>query len=116
MSSEEFTRAAVVKRSSKKKYGYAVSEKDGEYFVTDVPEKARVDVGDTIVGINGVSSDDFIDEDNANGLIESIRIVVVPANKIKQYEAAKEAEEAGEEEVEEEFLDGGDDSSSMDQS
>ena len=95
--SEDFTRAVVVKRTAKKKSGYKVAEKDGDFFVTETPEKARVDVGDLIVGINGLGSDDFVDEDNANEMIESIRIVVVPAKKIKEYEAAKEAEEAEEE-------------------
>lgn len=95
MSSEDYTKTVVLKRSAKKKSGYAIVEKDGEYFVDAIPPKARVNQGDKVVGINGITSDEFVDEDDANDLIESIRIVVVPEDQIAAYEAAKEAEEAG---------------------
>lgn len=107
MSSEDYTRTVVLKRSAKKKSGYAILEKNGEYFVHAIPPKARVNEGDKVVGINGITSDEFVDEDDANDLIESIRIVVVPEDQIANYEAAKEAEEAGdvagEESSEEEY-------------
>jgi len=96
MSSEDLTKTVVLKRSAKKKSGYTIVEKDGEYFVEAVPAKARVNEGDKVVGINGIVSDEFVDVDDANDLIESIRIVVVPEDQIADYEAAKEAEEAGE--------------------
>ena len=60
-----------------------------------VPDKARVNIGDIIVGINGVKAEDFADEEDANQLLESIRLVVVPADEIEDYEAAKAAEENG---------------------
>jgi predicted metalloprotease with PDZ domain len=100
--SEDFTKAVVVKRSAKQKSGYTVTETDGDYYVTGIPAKARVNKGDKIVGINGIYSGEFLDADDANDLMESIRIVVVPQGKIKEYEAAKEAEEAGGEGEEEE--------------
>lgn len=104
MSSEDFTKAVVLKRSAKKKSGYTIVGKEGEYFVQETPAKARVNEGDKVVGINGITSDEFVDEDDANDLIESIRIVVVPEDKIKEYEAAKEAEEgAGDESSEDEY-------------
>ena len=103
--SEELTRDVVLKRSSKKKSGYVISEKDGDYVITETPAKARLNVGDKVRRINGIGSDEFEDSDDANGLIECIRIVVVPEDKIKEYEAAKNAEEAGgdEESSEEEY-------------
>jgi hypothetical protein len=104
MSSEDFTKAVVLKRSAKKKSGYTIVEKDGEYFVEETPAKARVNEGDKVVGINGINSDEFVDADDANDLVESIRIVVVPEDKIQEYEAAKEAEDgAGEESSEDEL-------------
>ena len=93
MSSEDFTRAVTVKRNTKKKSGYTVSESDGEYYVGAVPDKARVNVGDKITAINGIKAEDFEDEEDANELMESIRLVVIPADEIAEYEAAKAAEE-----------------------
>lgn len=87
MSPEDLTHAVVLKRKSKKKSGYAIEEQDGEYFISDTPAKARVNVGSKVVRINGIVSDDFENEEDANDLMESIRIVVVPADKIKEYEA-----------------------------
>jgi predicted metalloprotease with PDZ domain len=95
MPSEDFTRAVTVKRNTKKKSGYTVSESDGEFCVGAVPDKARVNVGDKITGINGVKAAEFADEEDANELIDSIRLVVVPASEIADYEAAKAAEKGG---------------------
>lgn len=95
MSSEDFTRAVTVKRNTKKKSGYTVSESDGEYYMGAVPDKARVNVGDKITAINGIKAEEFADEEDANELIESIRLVVVPAGEIAEYEAAMAAEEGG---------------------
>lgn len=90
--SEDFTKAVTLKRNAKKKSGYTIAESDGEYFVGAVPEKARVNVGDKVVGVNGIRADEFEDEEDANGLIDSIRIVVVPAAEIDDYEKAVAAE------------------------
>lgn len=92
--SEEHTRSVTVKRTAKKKAGYAVEEREGEYFISEVPAKARVNVGDKVTGINGIKADEFEDEDDANDLIESIRIVAVPEDEIDDYEAALEEENA----------------------
>ena len=88
---DELTRAVTVKRTAKKKSGYTVSEQNGVYYVSEAPAKARVKPGDKIVGINGIRSDDFLDEDDANDLIESIRIVVVPEDKLEEYDDAAAA-------------------------
>lgn len=95
MSSEDFTRAVTVKRNAKKKSGYTITESDGEYYMGAVPDKARVNVGDKIMGINGIKAEDFADEEDANELIDSIRIVVVPADEIEDYENALAAERGG---------------------
>ncbi len=95
MSSDDFTRAVTVKRNTKKKSGYTISKSDDCYYIGAVPDKARVQIGDKIMGINGVHADDFADEEDANELLESIRLVVVPADEIQDYEAAKAAEESG---------------------
>jgi len=95
MSSDDFTRAVTVKRNTKKKSGYTISKSDDGYIVEAVPDKARVQIGDKVMGINGVHADDFADEEDANELLESIRLVVVPADEIQDYEAAKAAEESG---------------------
>jgi predicted metalloprotease with PDZ domain len=99
--SDDHTRSVTVKRTAKKKSGYIVSVEDAEYLITATPAKARVNVGDKVVGINGIKAEDFVDEDDANDLIESIRIVVVPEDQIEAYEAAKEDESDDEEEYEE---------------
>ena len=93
MPSEDFTRAITVKRATKKKSGYVVVENEGEFLVGDVPDKARVNVGDRIVGINGVRAEHIEDEEEANDLVNRIRLVVVPVSEIEEYEAAKAAEE-----------------------
>ena len=93
MPSEDFTRAISVKRATKKKSGYVVVENEGEFLVGDVPDKARVNVGDRIVGINGVRAEHIEDEEEANDLVNRIRLVVVPVSEIEEYEAAKAAEE-----------------------
>jgi hypothetical protein len=89
MSDEEennLTKTVTVKRSGKKKSSYTVGEQDGYYYVAECPNKARVRPGDRIIGINGISSDEFMDEDDANDLIESIRITVVPQDKLEEYD------------------------------
>lgn len=94
MPSEDYTRAVTVKRNTKKKSGYTVAESDGEYFIGAVPDKARVNIGDKVAGINGIKAEEFADEEDANELMDSIRLVVVPAAEIDDFEAAK-AEEDG---------------------
>ena len=69
-------------------------ENEGEFLVGDVPEKARVNVGDRIVGINGVRVDQMKDEEDANALVNSLRLLVVPADEIEDYDAVKATEES----------------------
>jgi predicted metalloprotease with PDZ domain len=99
--SEDLTKAVTVKRNAKKKSGYIVSEQEGYYYVKEAPAKARVNPGDKVVGINGIKADEFLDEEDANNLIESIRIVVIPQDKIEEYDNAKGS--ADEEEQYEEY-------------
>jgi hypothetical protein len=104
MSDEEdnLTKTVTVKRSGKKKSSYSVGEQDGYYYVAECPNKARVRPGDRIIGINGISSDEFMDEDDANDLMESIRITVVPQDKLDEYDELHGTGEAAEEEESEE--------------
>ena len=100
--SEDRAKAVTIKRTAKKKSGYTVEKSGDGYYISDAPGKARVNVGDKVVAINGIQSDEFIDEDDANDLIESIRIVVVPEAELDDYDAEKEAEEAEMEDEEDE--------------
>ena len=83
---EDLTKTFTVQRNIKKKSGYTVSEKDSVYYLETAPAKARINAGDKIVRINGISADDFHDEGGANDLIEGIRFVVVPKDKIDEYD------------------------------
>ena len=94
--SEDLIKYITVKRSAKKKSGYTVKQKDDEYFIDEAPSKARVNEGDKVVAINGIPDDEFMDEDDANALIESIRIVVVPEAKLEEYDEKVADEKAGE--------------------
>eukprot|EP00536_Pseudo-nitzschia_multiseries_P012154 jgi/Psemu1/31075/gm1.31075_g len=83
---KDLTQTHVIKRSTKKKSGYTVAEDGGGYVLEAAPARARVAPGDKIIAINGIPADDFEDEDNANDLIESLRIVVVPRDKLDEYD------------------------------
>jgi hypothetical protein len=95
--SEEHTKIISVKRKGAKKSGYEVSGKGSSYVVSKAPPRARVAPGDKIVSINGVGSDDFADADEANDLIESCQLVVVPKVELDEYDRLKAEEEAAEE-------------------
>jgi DNA-directed RNA polymerase subunit RPC12/RpoP len=100
--SEEHTKAVTVKRKANKKSGYTLKEKEGSYYVADAPARARVNPGDEVVAINGIKSEEFIDEADANELIECIRIVVIPEAELEEYDKKKQAEEGKETQDEEE--------------
>lgn len=86
MTDEDLTKTVTVKRSAKKKSGYTVAEQEGYYYMAETPAKARVTPGDKVVGINGIKAEEFLDENDANDLIESIRIVVVPKDNFEEYD------------------------------
>jgi len=95
---KDLTKTLLLKRGAKKKSGYAVAEEDSAYYLESAPSKARVNPGDRVVGINGIPADEFLDEDDANGLIESIRIVVVPKENIEEYDNIYQGEDIVEDE------------------
>ena len=101
-SKEELTKSCTVKRKSKKKSGYTVSEDDGVYYLENAPTKARVNPGDIVVGINGIPVDEFLDVDDANDLIESIRIVVVPKDKLDEYDGVQKDDDDDDDDDDEE--------------
>jgi hypothetical protein len=100
---EDLTKTVTVKRSGKKKSSYTIGEQDGYYYVAECPNKARVRPGDRIMGINGISAEEFMDEDDANALIDSIRITVVPQDKLDEYDELHGTEDGDEEEEYEEY-------------
>lgn len=95
---EDLTKTLLLKRSTKKKSGYLVAEEDNGYYLETAPSKARVNSGDRVVGINGIPAEEFLDADDANGLIESIRIVVVPKDKVDEYDRVYQADDIVEDE------------------
>ena len=92
--SDEHTENVTVKRKTKKKSGYVVREEDREYYISEVPPKARVNIDDKIVSINGVKKNQFADEHEANELIESVHLVIVPQAEIEEYDRKKALEDA----------------------
>jgi len=94
---KDLTRTLLLKRSTKKKSGYAVAEEDSGYYLERAPPKTDVNPGDRVVGINGIPADEFLDKDDANGLIESIRIVVVPKENLDEYDRIYQGEDIVEE-------------------
>ena len=83
---EDLTNTLLLKRNTKKKSGYSVAEEGGGYVLESTPSKARVRSGDRVVRINGIPAEEFLGEEDANGLIESIRIVVIPKEKLDEYD------------------------------
>mmetsp|Transcript_4735 Transcript_4735/g.5385 ORF Transcript_4735/g.5385 Transcript_4735/m.5385 type:complete len:574 (-) Transcript_4735:354-2075(-) len=98
----QLTKSLTIKRNSKKKSGYSVSEEDGVYYLKNAPSRARINPGDRVVGINGIPFDEFLDEDDANDLIESIRIVVVPKDNLSEYDGIQQDDDSDDKEQEEE--------------
>lgn len=66
----------TVKRKSKKKPGFEVEKRsDGFYYITKIPKKCtKISVGDRVLEINGTSSEDFKNQENANDLVDTLRI------------------------------------------
>lgn len=68
----------TVNRKSKKKPGFEVEQRsDGFYYITKTPKNCtKISVGDRVLEINGTSSEEFKSEENANDLVDSLRIDV----------------------------------------
>lgn len=99
---EDLTNTLLLKRNTKKKSGYSVAEEGGGYVLESTPTKARVKSGDRVVRINGIPAEEFLDEDDANGLIESIRIVVVPKENLDEYDELNQGRGMGDSDDDEE--------------
>mmetsp|Transcript_25464 Transcript_25464/g.70126 ORF Transcript_25464/g.70126 Transcript_25464/m.70126 type:complete len:343 (-) Transcript_25464:700-1728(-) len=85
----------VIKRKSKKTLGFEVEkrEEDGFYYITKVPPNCKtVGVGDRVLEINGTTHLNFKNEKNANSLVESIRLDVVPADSDESDDEESESE------------------------
>ncbi len=66
----------TIKRKSKKKAGFEVEKRsDGFYYITKTPKRCtKISVGDRVLEINGTSSEDFKSQENANDLVDTLRI------------------------------------------
>jgi len=98
---EDLTKTLLLKRNTKKKSGCLVAEEDRGYYLEKAPARTSVNPGDRVVGINGIPASEFLDEDDANGLIESIRIVVVPKENLDEYDKIYQGEDIVEDDYEE---------------
>jgi len=89
----------TIKRKSAKKAGFEVEkrEEDGFYYITKVPQNCKkIGVGDRVLEINGTLHADFKSQTNANDLVNSFRLEVVPVD-----DDDDDDEEEGDDSVEE---------------
>lgn len=85
----------TIKRKSKKKAGFEVEkrEEDGFYYITKVPKNCtKIGVGDRVLEINGLMHQDFKSQTNANDLVDSLRLEVVPVDDDDSQEDDSEEE------------------------
>jgi len=70
----------TIKRKSSRKAGFEVEQaEDGFYYITKVPPKCtKIGIGDRVLEINGTMHDDFKSQNNANALVDSFRLEVLP--------------------------------------
>jgi len=70
----------TIKRKSNKKAGFEVEQQeDGFYYISKVPKNCKkIGVGDRVLEINGTMHSDFKSAANANDLVDSFRLEVVP--------------------------------------
>lgn len=87
----------TIKRHSKKKAGFEVERRvaDGFYYVTKVPKNCKgIQVGDRVLEINGTKHLDFKNQENANALIDTFKMEVIPVdNGSEGYESEENYEE-----------------------
>lgn len=85
----------TIKRKSKKKAGFEVEkrEEDGFYYITKVPKNCtKIGVGDRVLEINGTMHKDFKSQTNANDLVDTLRLEVVPVDDDDSQEDDSEEE------------------------
>jgi len=72
----------TIKRKSKKKAGFEVERRDdGFYYIIKVPKNCtKIGVGDRVLEINGTMHENFKNQMNANDLVDSFRLEVVPVD------------------------------------
>jgi len=86
----------TIKRKSAKKAGFEIEkrEEDGFYYITKVPENCKkIGVGDRVLEINGTLHADFESQTNANDLVNSFRLEVVPVDDDDEEEGDDSVEE-----------------------
>lgn len=73
----------TIKRRSNKKPGFEVEkrEEDGFYYITKVPKSCtEIAVGDRVLEINGTTYKNFKSQKDANDLVDSFQLDVVPVD------------------------------------
>ena len=93
---EELTKTLTVRRRKSPKSGYSITKEEDAYILDTISSKAQasVNLGDRVIAINGIPSEEFLDEEDANNLIECIRIVVIPRDNIEKYDNDDVSEES----------------------
>lgn len=95
--------SVTIKRRSKKKAGFEVKkrEEDGFFYITKVPKNCTgIAVGDRVLEINGTMHKDFKSETNANDLVDSLKLDLVPVDD----DDTESEEEEEDDEVYEEII------------
>lgn len=94
--------SVTIKRKSTKKAVFEVEkrEEDGFYYITKVPKNCtEIAVGDRVLEINGTIHENFMSQTNANDLVDSIKLDVVPIDDDDEYSQGEYSEEGYEEET-----------------
>lgn len=94
--------SVTIQRRSNKKPGFEVEkrEEDGFYYITKVPKNCtNIAVGDRVLEINGTTHKDFKSETNANDLVDSLKLDVVPVDDDDEEDDEGEDSEEDYEEV-----------------
>lgn len=88
--------SVTIQRRSKKKELFKVEkrEEDGFYYITKVPKNCtNIAVGDRVLEINGTMFTDFKSETNANDLVDSLKLDVIPVDIDGSEDSGEEFEE-----------------------
>jgi len=87
----------IKRQSQKKTSGFEVTQNknDGHYYISKVPKYFNngIQIGDRVLNINGTHFLDFQNEQNANDLIETFQLELVPAGDDEEEEEDEEEDD-----------------------